>query len=187
MADRDLIKGDSVATADQAPSCLTLQQLEAAQTIVDLLPAGTAWKDIATEIGVDVTTLRRWRGDPAFQDEIVKRSRRSLREHIPTGHTALIRNVRKGDNQAIKMLFELTGEYQEAKMRELLGAWMDSLAVAGIPEVRRLMARVRASQEAGGTGAYVRPPVDVQDAVVIDEPGGNGKRKQEEPVDVFEI
>lgn len=188
MATREVARVDSAASSDQAQTSITPEQRDAAQIVVDMLSGEASWKEIAAEIGVAPSTLRVWRANPEFQSEMVRLSRRSLREHIPTGHSSLIRNVRKGDNQAIKMLFELTGEYQEAKMRDLLGAWMQFLAVAGIPEVRRLLARVQAQQEAGGTGAYVQPPVDdVQDAVVVEDAGGKGKSTHEQARDAFEV
>lgn len=169
MGGSEVVRVDSAAPPDRPKPRLTDRQCEGAQIVVDMLPTGATWKEIAEEIGVDPGTLRDWRANPAFQSEMVKRSRRSLREHIPTGHSALIKNVQKGDNQAIKMLLELTGETASAKLRGLLGAWMEFLAVVGIPEVRQLLARVQASHDSGDTPQYNRPPADeIEEAELVD-------------------
>ena len=182
MGGREVVQVDSAASTDRPRAKLSPEQLDGAQVVVDMLPTGATWKAIAEELSVTPDTLRRWRSNPDFQAEMLKRSRRSLREHIPTGHSALIRNVQKGDNSAIKMLFELTGEYTESKMRSLLGAWMQFLAVAGIPEVRRLLARVNAAHEDGHAPEYHRPPEDeIEDAEVVEDRGnGEGKAEAED-------
>jgi len=177
---------DSTALAHRRGSSLSPEQLDAAQLVVDMLPSGATWNEIAEKIGVHASTLRNWRADPQFQAEMLKRSRRSLREHIPTGHAALLRNGQKGDNQAIKMLFELTGEYTEAKMRSLLGQWMAFLSVAGVGVVRQLMARVQAAHDTGVAAEYNRPPEDeIEDAeVVADSGNGEDAAKQSDELEV---
>jgi hypothetical protein len=168
-----LIGADSVAPPDRRPSFLRDEQLLAVETIVDLQVTHT-WEQIARRLGIAVETLYRWRRDPAFQAELTRRSRALLRGHLPAVYQALIDKATRGDTTAIKLFLELTGEYQEAGYRDLLGAWLTVLSVAGVGPIRKLVALAQSARETGAA------PGTTVDAVVIEDEGdalpspGNG-------------
>jgi len=70
-------------------------------------------KDIALKTGVKRMTLYRWRRNPNYINYLQKLSNKMLQEAIPIAEKALVREVNKGDVQAIKLFFEYVGRFRE--------------------------------------------------------------------------
>ncbi len=130
-------------------SVLSPDKLFAIDTIIELQVTST-WEEIAQKLDMHIKTLWGWRQDPAFQAELKKRSRRMLGEHLPVGYGALLRNVRKGETASLKMFFELTGEFGDAKLKQLFGSWIAYLGIAGKDHIRQLMGLVVEARKAQG-------------------------------------
>ncbi len=155
----------SAGPADQGRRSLTPEQSLAVDVIVDCQLTHT-WEEIRAECGVSRATLSRWRKQPEFRNEVTKRSRLLVREHLPTAYQALILKVAKGDIPALKLFFELTGEIQEAKLRELFGTWMSYLAIAGKGNIQQLVGMVQDARRAqGGATAAIDAEITVVDEV----------------------
>lgn len=155
----------SAGPSDPVRQSLTPEQSLAVDVIVDCQLTHT-WEEIRAECGVSRATLSRWRKQPEFRNEVTKRSRLLVREHLPTAYQALILKVAKGDIPALKLFFELTGEMQEAKLRELFGTWMSYLAIAGKGNIQQLVGMVQDARRAqGGATAAIDAEVTVVDEV----------------------
>ena len=165
MLDPQSTPSHSVAPSDRGNGRLTSRQLAAVEIVVQH-QLDKNWTEIARLCGVDRTTLWNWRQQPAFQVEVVKATRRFAGQHIPLAYHALIENVRKGKESSIKMLLELTGEYQRSGLRDLLGAWMQALAIAGTPAIRQLVGLAEQAQAAGASldpSQAIEAPAEVID------------------------
>jgi len=155
----------SAGPPDPVRRSLSPEQILAVDVIIDLQLTST-WEEIRAECGVSRATLSRWRKQPEFRNEITKRSRLLVREHLPTAYQALILKVAKGDIPALKLFFELTGEMQEAKLRELFGTWMSYLAIAGKSNIQQLVGIVQDARRAQeGATAAIDAEVTVVDEV----------------------
>ena len=75
---------------------------------IDLLAeGGKTYIEVAELVGISVDTLRVWRKDPEFQDEVRKTCRNLLKEAEPFLYDAALRQVKKsGSHQHIKLLLE---------------------------------------------------------------------------------
>jgi hypothetical protein len=72
-----------------------------------LAEGGRQYIEIASMVGVSPDTLRDWRKDPEFQDEVRNRCRDLLRETEPFLYRAALAEVSKsGSHQHIKLLLE---------------------------------------------------------------------------------
>ena len=155
----------SAGPADQVRPSLSPEQILAVDVIVEHQLTHN-WEQLRERIGCSRATLSRWRKQPAFRNEIIKRSRLVVREHLPTAYAALIAKVAKGDIPALKLFFELTGEMQEAKLRELFGTWMSYLAIAGKGNIQQLVGMVQDARRAQeGATAAIDAEVTVVDEV----------------------
>lgn len=77
------------------------------QAIELLARGGKTYKDIADLIGVSAETLRTWRKDSEFQDEVRKRCRELLKDMEPSLYNIAFQQVKeKGSWQHIKLLLE---------------------------------------------------------------------------------
>lgn len=75
---------------------------------IDLLAeGGKTYKEVAELSGVSAETLRDWRKDKAFQDEVKKRCRDLLKEAEPFLYHAALAAIRKNaSHQHIKLLLD---------------------------------------------------------------------------------
>lgn len=84
-------------------------------------------KAFAAEIGVNDSTLRRWKqGQNGFTKEqfwetVTARARDLNREHLATVYESLRTEAEKGSFQHQKLILELAGEYTETTRREISG------------------------------------------------------------------
>lgn len=107
------------------------------------------WAEIAALAGVSETTLWRWRQDPTFKAECVKRSRTNLREYIPAAYQVLVQNMLAGKEWAFTKFVELTGEVDMASLKKHLSMWLQICGAAGTPQIRALFAAVEKASQAG--------------------------------------
>lgn len=161
----------SLAPSHRPPEpALTPRQLEALDIVWEY-QLTDSWSEIAERVGVDRSTLLRWRKQPEFQRALTQHSRAQLRDYLPTAYQALVRKLSTGDVPAIKLYLELTGEYQAAGLRDLLGAWLQALSIAGKPAIRRLVAELERAQ-AEALGSELGEAVEAE-AHVLEEEGGS--------------
>lgn len=149
MPEQQQLQVRSAGPADQVRRSLSPEQSLAVDLIVEE-QLTSSWEEIRAKVGVSRVTFYRWRRQPEFKNEVTKRSRLLVREHLPTAYQALILKVAKGDIPALKLFFELTGEMQEAKLRELFGTWMSYLAIAGKGNIQQLVGMVQDARRAQG-------------------------------------
>ena len=179
MPSKQQLQLPSAGPADQVRPSLSPEQILAVDVIVEHQLTHN-WTQLRERIGCSQATLSRWRKQPEFRNEIIKRSRLVVREHLPTAYAALIAKVAKGDIPALKLFFELTGELQEAKLRELFGTWMSYLAIAGKGNIQQLVGIVQSARRAqeGATG-----PIDAEITVVDEYEGYEEEMTAEVPFD----
>lgn len=66
------------------------------------------------DLGVSARQFSGWMHNKRFTEHMRDSAENMLANSIADGHNALIRGVRKGDTNAIKLFFELTGRYNPA-------------------------------------------------------------------------
>lgn len=67
-----------------------------------------------SDLGVSARQFSGWMHSKRFTEHMRDSAENVLANSIADGHNALIRGVRKGDTNAIKLFFELTGRYNPA-------------------------------------------------------------------------
>ena len=80
----------------------------------------------ADSIRINATTLYRWKKIDGFQDEVTAMARQGLGAALPDIYGALIREADQGNVPAIKLAFEMTGEYTPKQQTEHSGSIDDS-------------------------------------------------------------
>ncbi len=75
---------------------------------------------LAQELGVNHTTLSRWKAQDGFMDAVIALSETLLQNDLPEIYGALAREAKQGSFQHIKLALELTGRYVERQ--EVTGA-----------------------------------------------------------------
>lgn len=70
-------------------------------------------EQLAAALGVDRTTLFRWRRIPGFMDEVKSLIRDHLDIDLSDVYTALRREAKRGSFQHIRLILELVGDYVE--------------------------------------------------------------------------
>lgn len=66
---------------------------------------------IAVDIGVHETTLSDWKKIPGFMDTVTTLTRNQVRDAMADVYGALVKAAANGDVQAMKLFFEMSGEY----------------------------------------------------------------------------
>ena len=66
---------------------------------------------LADQMGVNESTLYRWKKLPGFNDAVTKRARELLAEDMPDIYASFKDEAKKGSFQHQKLAFEMTGEY----------------------------------------------------------------------------
>ena len=70
---------------------------------------------LADELGINEATLSRWKKLPGFMDLVVATARGYIHDRLPEVYAALAREAEGGSFQHIKLMLELSGEYQETR------------------------------------------------------------------------
>lgn len=91
---------------------LTDKQLAVAEVILNLMDKRNHTAKL-TSLGVNPTTYQGWMSSKTFSDYMTKRSKDMFGEAMPLAKEALLRKVMRGDTGAIKLYFEMTGEYSK--------------------------------------------------------------------------
>lgn len=68
---------------------------------------------LADEMGINASTIYRWKQGKILQRAVIKRARELIEEDLPEIYGALRREAIAGNFQHIKLSLELTGEYNE--------------------------------------------------------------------------
>ena len=72
------------------------------------------YKEVAELVGTSVDSLREWRREPDFQDEVRARCREILKEHEPFLYNAAFQEIKKnGSYQHIKLMLERMGRLED--------------------------------------------------------------------------
>lgn len=75
--------------------------------------------ELAAHLGVDITTLTRWKKLEGFAGEVRKLIRDNLEDELSEIYGALKREAKAGSYQHIKLALELVGDYTETTRHEL--------------------------------------------------------------------
>ena len=74
---------------------------------IELMALGqTTQEQIAKEIGVNPSTICKWKKDPAFLEAVIVRSREILRQQMPDVYASLAKGAKKGEAAHIRMYLE---------------------------------------------------------------------------------
>lgn len=76
------------------------------QEAAALVAKGVNYREVAQEVSVTERTMRRWRNDPEFAEEVMRRSSLILVESIPAIYNVLSERAKAGDYQAMRLLFD---------------------------------------------------------------------------------
>lgn len=79
-------------------------------------------KMLADEMGVNESTLYRWKKLSGLKDAVTQRARELLGDDLPEIYGALRREAMQGSFQHIKLALELSGEYVETTKQEHTGS-----------------------------------------------------------------
>lgn len=94
----------------QSSGQLTPTQIAAAHTVLNFADDRPNDQKLS-ELGVLTTQWYAWLNDPTFQSYVQKLADNNLQNVRPEAMTEFAKLVRKGDFQAIKYYFEVTGEF----------------------------------------------------------------------------
>lgn len=103
---------------------LSKKQLEA----IELLAiGGLTAKNVWSSLDIPESTFFRWRKLPEFNDEVIRRSRELLKEHLPDIYKTLTDNSAQGSHQHIKLVLDHLEKLEEmrwkAKQGEITFTW----------------------------------------------------------------
>jgi DNA-binding XRE family transcriptional regulator len=74
-------------------------------------------KDFAHKLGVNESTLWRWKKEEGFLDEVNKIARRQIDKHLADIYGALVKKAKSGSYPHIKLALELAGHYVEKRVQ----------------------------------------------------------------------
>lgn len=118
---------------DWRDSTLTPKQLLVANTMLDLIDTRSQKKKLQ-DLNVSTSLYSTWLKDPVFQNYLRSRAESLIGETGHEAHLALLDKVRMGDTTAIKLYYEMTGQYtpgnakseiQQQDFRQLLVAILE--------------------------------------------------------------
>lgn len=118
---RGIIIGESYVNAGK----LTMKQMTAAALMTNYTDRRSDEKKLR-DLGISSTEWSTWMLDQKFVEYLQGRTERVLGNSIHEAHLGLIRGVRQGNVQAIKLLYEITNRYnpdrdEQVNVRLLLG------------------------------------------------------------------
>ncbi len=103
----------------------------------------TTPETVLKRMGISGTTYRTWQKNPLFAAHLERATYSSYKEGVPLARRALIGNAIAGNQQAIELLFKITGEYDpqnraEQDMKLVVTTVIESvLRHVQDPEIRR--------------------------------------------------
>lgn len=83
------------------------------QRAAQLIAEGYNHQEAAREVSVTDRTMRRWRTDAEFANEVYARCSRLLIDTVPAVFNVLVEKAKQGDYQAIKLYFDRIDKAQE--------------------------------------------------------------------------
>jgi hypothetical protein len=89
---------------------LTREQLAVAAALSNSRDNRSDAKKLS-DLGIPTRVFSGWLHSNRFSEHMRNSTEQILKNSIADGHTALIRSVRKGDTNALKLFYELTGRY----------------------------------------------------------------------------
>lgn len=89
---------------------LSAEQLAAANLLLDFSDHRSQAAKLRS-LGIPTTKYQNWLRIPAFQEYITYRAEYLLNNSTHEAHTALLKNVQRGNQKAIEFLYEITGRY----------------------------------------------------------------------------
>ena len=99
------------ALAKKGPGgAITARQARLARMLGDPGQADLTQVEMAKELGVGVTTIKRWKALPEVQEAVNKHLDKYLTAMKPDALRALHKEIKKGDIAAIRLFFNLLGE-----------------------------------------------------------------------------
>lgn len=104
------IQPRSEAFNPQPSKPLSAEQLAAANLLLDFSDHRSQAAKLRS-LGIPTTKYQNWLRIPAFQEYITYRAEYLLNNTTHEAHTALLKNVQRGNQKAIEFLYEITGRY----------------------------------------------------------------------------
>lgn len=92
---------------------LSAEQLAAANLLLDFSDHRSQAAKLKS-LGIPTTKYQNWLRIPAFQEYITYRAEYLLNSSTHEAHTALLKNVQRGNQKAIEFLYEITGRYSRS-------------------------------------------------------------------------
>ena len=97
---------------------LTPEQIACAQVVLDFSDARPIKKKL-TDLGISTQKYNNYLRMPAFQDYLKQRAELLLGDTMHVAHTALLQKVEKGDVNAIKLYYEVTGRHTPSQPNQI--------------------------------------------------------------------
>lgn len=97
---------------------LTPEQITVINTLANPMDNRAERKKLES-LGVSAAKYQGWKKNPAFEAYRAKLHEDLLREAIPDAHFALVENVRRGDLNSMKLLYEMTGRFTQTGPADL--------------------------------------------------------------------
>lgn len=104
------IQSRSEAYTPDPKKPLSAEQLAAANLLLDFSDHRSQAAKLRS-LGIPTTKYQNWLRIPAFQEYITYRAEYLLNNSTHEAHTALLKNVQRGNQKAIEFLYEITGRY----------------------------------------------------------------------------
>lgn len=96
---------------------LSAEQLAAANLLLDFSDHRSQAAKLKS-LGIPTTKYQNWLRIPAFQEYIQYRAEFLLNNTTHEAHTALLKNVQRGNQKAIEFLYEITGRYSRTQQNQ---------------------------------------------------------------------
>lgn len=162
---------------------LTPQQVQAIQIVTDPTQQGSL-KSKLEKIGVNYQVYRNWLKQPNFGEAIRGVSEDMIQDNIATVHTSVVQEASKGNMQAAKLFYEVTGRHDPMRQQSLdlnktIGLLLEVITryVTDVPTLKKITDDFGTVIGGGNisTGEITMAPHDpnIVDAEVIDETVSN--------------
>lgn len=112
------LKERGINLATKRDGIFSAEQVAYVNAILD--PADTrSRRKLLADLGIKSTTVQSWNADPAFQTYLRDRAEAILPNAVSEAHIALVDNVMRGDMNAIKLVYEMSGRWSSKTVGEL--------------------------------------------------------------------
>ena len=120
---------------------LTALQLNALLILQDPTDARSTSAKLK-DIGVSMSQYRAWQLNPGFKKQMTQQSEKNLGDAVQMAINRMIANAEAGDNQAIKMIFEMSGRHNPQQQavqnaEQVIRIFIEALEKHASPEVLR--------------------------------------------------